>query len=443
MWSLGNTSPTGVFLNAGQFQFFFFFFEAIIKHIPAPTPRADHLQFLVTSQDHSDYLGPLAVGRMFSGSLTLGQQIIMCKDGTTSSPTRINKIYKFQGLSRYEVPEAHYGDICVLAGFENPISIGTTICELGHPLPLPYVQVDEPTMLMFVSVNDSPFAGKEGSLLTSRQIKERLEKELRTNVALRVEPTDSPETFKIAGRGQLHLGVLIENMRREGFELQLSAPEVILKTINGVVHEPIELVIIDIPSEYQGVIMENMGMRKANMVNMTSYDDGRMRLEYEIPARALLGFRSQFLTDTRGNGVASFSFSGYQPFKGEIQTRTKGAIVSMEAGAATGFALFNLQERGILFIPAGTPVYEGMVIGEYSRDRDLDVNACREKKLSNMRAVGHDEAVRLTPHREMGLENALEWLSEDELVEVTPQSIRLRKKILQQNLRPKRRDNSQ
>lgn len=410
-------------------------FDAILKHIPAPTAKADHLQFLTTSLDHSDFLGPIAIGRMFSGSLKVGQQVIGCKDDKVSAPTRITKIFKFLGLSKIEAPEANYGDIIAVTGFEKPIEIGTTLCEVGHPLPYSYVKVDEPTVSIYFSVNDSPFSGREGTFLTSRHLKDRLEKELRVNVALRVEPTSSPESFKVSGRGQLHLGVLVENMRREGFELQLSAPEVIYKTIDGVKCEPIERVLLDIPTESQGVVMENMGRRKAQMINMVTFDDGRMRLEYELPSRALLGFRSQFLTDTRGNGIMNFSFAGYQPYKGDIQTRIKGAMVSMEQGEVTGFALDNLQDRGILFVRPGDEVYEGMIIGENSREGDMDVNPCKEKKLTNMRASGTDEAIKLAPARVMELETCMEWIRPDELIEVTPNHIRLRKKILRAALR--------
>lgn len=410
-------------------------FEAIIKHIPAPKAKSEHLQFLTTSLDHSDFLGPIAIGRIFSGSVKVGQHVICCKDDKVSSPVKITKIYKFLGLNRVEADEAGVGDIVAMTGFPEPIAIGTTICEVGHPEPHPYVKVDEPTVSIYFSVNDSPFNGREGTFLTSRHLKERLEKELRVNVALRVEPTNSPESFKVSGRGQLHLGVLVENMRREGFELQLSAPEVIYKTINGTKHEPIEYVLLDIPQESQGTVMENMGRRKAQMIGMHMYDDGRMRLEYHVPSRALLGFRSQFLTDTRGNGIVNFSFHGYEPYKGDIQTRNKGAIVSMETGKATGFALDNLQERGILFIKPNDEVYEGMIIGESSRDDDMDVNPCKEKKLTNMRASGSDDAIKLAPAKTMDLEMCMEWIRPDELIEVTPSHIRLRKKILRAALR--------
>lgn len=410
-------------------------FQAILNHIPAPQARADHLQFLTTSLDHSDFLGGIAIGRIFSGSISVGQQVICCKDDKVSAPTKITKVYKFLGLNRVEADSAGVGDIVALTGFNEPLVIGSTICEVGHPLPLSYVKVDEPTVSIYFSVNDSPFSGREGTFLTSRHLKERLEKELRVNVALRVEPTSSPETFKVSGRGQLHLGILVENMRREGFELQLSAPEVIYKTINGVKHEPIEYVVLDIPQEYQGVIMENLGKRKAQMINMHMYDDGRMRLEYHVPSRALLGFRSVFLTDTRGNGIVNFMFHAYEPYKGDIQTRIKGAIVSMEKGEATGFALDNLQDRGILFIRAGEEIYEGMIIGESSRENDMDVNPCKEKKLSNMRASGSDEAIKLAPAKTMDLEMCMEWIRPDELIEVTPTHIRLRKKILKATFR--------
>jgi GTP-binding protein len=410
-------------------------FEAILKHVPAPVAKADHLQFLATSLDHSDFLGPIAIGRIFSGSIKVGQQVICCKDDVVSQPLKITKIYKFLGLSRVETDSAGTGDIVALTGFPEPVAIGTTVCEVGHPLPHPYVKVDEPTVSIYFSVNDSPFNGRDGNFLTSRHLKERLERELRVNVALRVEPTSSPESYKVSGRGQLHLGVLVENMRREGFELQLSAPEVIYKTINGVKNEPIEYVLLDIPQESQGTVMENMGRRKAQMIGMHMYDDGRMRLEYHVPSRALLGFRSQFLTDTRGNGIVNFSFHGYEPYKGDIQTRIKGAIVSMENGEATGFALDNLQERGILFIKPGDKIYEGMIIGEGSREGDMDVNPCKEKKLTNMRASGSDDAIKLAPCKNMDLEMCMEWIRPDELIEVTPQHIRLRKKQLRAVLR--------
>lgn len=409
-------------------------FKAIIDYIPAPTEEVDGLQFLVTSLDYSEYLGSLAIGRIFSGKVKLGDQVICCKDDVVGKPTKVTKMYKFLGVNRIETAEAEFGDIIAMAGFTDPLSIGTTVCHPDKPLPHSYVKVDEPTVTMYFSVNDSPFNGRDGKLLTSRQIKERLEKELKTNVALRVEATESPDVFKVSGRGQLHLGVLIENMRREGFELQVSAPQVIYKTIDGVKCEPIEYLVVDVPLNYQGVVMETLGTRKAEMKAMHPYDD-RIRIEFEVPSRALLGFRNQFLTDTRGTGIATFSFHSYQPYKGDIPTRSKGAIVSMETGTATGYALDSLQARGILFIQPTDKVYEGMIIGESSRDDDMDVNPCKEKKLTNMRASGTDDAIKLAPPRVMELETCMEWIRPDELMEVTPHHIRLRKKILKANMR--------
>lgn len=409
--------------------------DSIIHYIPAPVAKEKNLQFLVTNIDRSDFLGLIAIGKIISGSVQLGQQVICCKDDTIGQPTKITKLFMFQGLDRVDVNEAQYGDIVGMTGFSAPVTIGTTICQVGYPLPHPYVAIDEPTLSVYMSVNDSPFSGKEGTLLTSRQIKDRLEKELRTNVALRVEPTETPESFKVSGRGQLHLGILIETMRREGFELQVSSPQVIYKTIDGTKHEPIEQVIIDVPAEYQGTIMENIGRRKGELKNMITFDDGRVRLEYEVPARALLGFRSQFLTDTRGTGVVAMSFHGYQPYKGDVPTRNKGALVSMENGSVTGYALDNLQERGILFVRPTDEVYEGMIVGENSRDNDMEVNPCKGKKLTNMRASGSDDAIMLAPPRIMTLEQCIEWIRPDELIEVTPVNIRLRKRALKPHMR--------
>ncbi|MGB8467981.1 MAG: translational GTPase TypA [Candidatus Babeliales bacterium] len=409
--------------------------DTIIKTIPEPKPEADSLQLLVTSLDHSDFLGAILIGRIFSGTITVGQQVVCVKDDKVGRPTKITKIYVFEGLARTEVPSANYGDIVAVTGFSEPIEIGTTVCDVAHPLAHAYVSIDEPTLSVYVSVNDSPFSGKDGSLLTSRQIKDRLEKELKTNVALRVEPTDSPETFKVSGRGQLHLGILFENMRREGFEFQLSAPQVIYKTINGVKNEPIEYVVLEVDADHQGAVMAKLGTKKAELKVMDPLKNNRLRLEFEVPSRGLLGFRSQFLTDTRGTGIFNCHFLGYQPYKGDIPTRTKGALVSMEQGTTTNFALNNLQERGILFVGAAVPVYEGQIIGENSREGDMDVNPCKAKKLTNMRASGTDEQVRLEPPRIMELERCMEWIAPDELIEVTPNTIRLRKKQLRASLR--------
>ncbi|HJZ23584.1 MAG TPA: translational GTPase TypA [Candidatus Babeliales bacterium] len=407
--------------------------DAIIKDIPVPKERAQGLQFLVTSLGYSDFLGVIAIGRVFSGKIAVGDQIIACKDDQISRPTKITKMYRFEGTQQVETESASYGDIIALTGVED-IVIGTTLCHIDKPLPHEYIAIDEPTLTMNISVNDSPFNGREGTLLTSRQIKERLEKELKTNVALRVEPTGSPDVFKVSGRGQLHLGILIENMRREGFELQVSAPEVIYKTIDGHKYEPIEWLTIDVQEEHQGTIMDKLGRRKAELHNIHHYE-GRVRLEFEIPSRGLIGFKGQFLTDTRGTGLLNYSFHGYQPYKGDIPIRSKGALVSMESGVATPYALDALQDRGIMFIKPTQDVYEGMIIGEHSRENDLAVNPCKQKKLTNMRASGTDEAVRLAPPRVMELETCMEWIRPDELIEVTPQSIRLRKRILRESLR--------
>ncbi len=414
-------------------------FDAILEHIPVPKQEHDELQVLITNLDYSDYLGRIAVGRVFSGQISVNKQIITCKDTFVSQPAKIVKLYQFEGIKRIEVPTAEFGDIIAIAGVEEDIAIGSTLCDVGSPMPLPYVSVDEPTLSIYFSVNNSPFAGREGKLLTSRQIRERLEKETRINLALRIEDTDTPETMKVSGRGQLHLGILVETMRREGFELQLSAPEVIYKTVNGVKCEPFELLTIDVDEEYQGIVMENLGKRRALLENMEHHGTGKVRIEFKIPARGLIGFRSQFLTDTRGTGLMNHRFLAYQPHAGDIFGRTKGSMISMEMGTTTGYALDGLQPRGILFVGPAEEVYEGMIVGEHSRDNDLDVNPTKKKKLTNMRASGTDDAVKLTPPRVMGLEAALDWIQPDELIEVTPLSIRLRK----QHLRPGDRKRSE
>jgi len=405
-------------------------FDVILDHVPAPEPKEDSLQLLITNLDHSDYLGRIGIGRIFSGSVRLGDQVICCKDQHTSPIMKVTKLYQFEGLQRQEVESAQFGDIVAVAGFEEEITIGTTICEAETKCALPYVAIDEPTLAIYISVNSSPFSGREGKLLTSRQIRDRLFKELKTNVALRVEETDSAETFKVLGRGQLHLGILIENMRREGFELSVSAPEVIYKTINGVKSEPFELLTIDIEEQYQGVVMEGLGKRKAILANMNPYTQGKVRLEFKIPARGLLGFRSQFITNTRGTGLLNHRFLDYEPYAGNLVGRVNGALVSMESGTITGYALDGLQPRGILFTKPTDETYEGMIVGEHSRENDLEVNPTKCKKLTNMRASGSDDAVKLAPPKVMTLEEALEWINPDELIEVTPQSIRLRKKFL-------------
>jgi GTP-binding protein len=418
-------------------------FEVIVSALPGPPcdPRAI-VQFQVNNLDYNDYVGRLAIGRIVSGELRTASLYTLCRVDGSQVPCKIMQLYSWQGLKRVEVNAAQAGDVVAVAGIEE-IQIGETISDRETPKPLPAIRIDEPTIAMLFAVNTAPWSGREGQYVTSRRLRERLWAELRKNVSLRIEETDSPDSFRVMGRGELQLAILIETMRREGYELQVSKPTVITKEIDGKVQEPMESLLIDIPDDYIGVVSQLLAVRRGVMTKMDHLGSGRVRLEFSIPSRGLIGFRSHFLTDTRGTGIINTLFNGYAPWQGPIQSRTNGALVSDREGVAVPYALFHLQERGILFVPAGTPVYEGMVIGEYSRDRDLDVNACREKKLSNMRAVGHDEAVRLTPHREMGLEDALEWIAENELVEVTPQSIRLRKKILQQNLRPKRKDSSQ
>lgn len=405
-------------------------FDAIIDYIPAPkNMNPGNTQLLVTNLDYSEFLGPIAVGRVFSGSLAIGDSIICTKDNILSKPMKLTKLYRFLGVDKVETQSASYGDIVAVTGFSEQPQIGMTICLQSAILASPYVAIDEPTMAMYFSVNDSPFNGKEGKLLTSRHIRERLEKELRVNVALRVTDGDTADSFRVCGRGQLHLGVLIENMRREGFELQVSAPEVIYKIVNGVKCEPIEWLVVDILQEHQGNVVQLLGNKKAEMKVMEAYGNaGRMRIEFEVPSRGLLGFRSQFLTETRGTGIATFSFFGYAPVKGEIVTRTKGALIAMEGGQITSYALDTIQQRGVLFVKPADKIYKGQIIGENSRSEDLSVNPCREKKLTNMRASGSDDTVKIEPPRAMNLERCMEWITIDELIEVTPLNIRLRKK---------------
>ena len=411
-------------------------FDVICKHVPAPTQEDEKLRLLITNLDYSDYLGRIGIGRVMSGSLKVGQQVICCKGESAGKPANVTKVYQFEGLERVETELAEFGDIVAVSGasagssFEKDISIGTTICDVGVPCPVPYVDIDEPTITIFVSVNKSPFSGREGNLLTSRQIRDRLNKELKTNVALRVEDTDSTEAFKVSGRGQLHLGILIENMRREGFELAISAPHVIYKDIDGVKNEPFELLILDINEEHQGVVMEKLGQRKAELKNLVPEQNGKLRLEFKIPSRGLIGFRSQFITDTRGTGLMNQQFYGYEPYCGDIPRRTKGSLVSIETGSTTAYALDPLQSRGTLFVKAAAQVYEGMIVGEHNRTNDLDVNPTKKKKLTNMRASGSDDTVKLAPPKVMSLEESMEWINDDELIEVTPKSIRLRKKYL-------------
>jgi len=411
-------------------------FDAILKTIPAPEDNSsDILQLLVANIDYDDYVGRLAIGRIFSGTVKAGDTVVMVKGDDETTKTKVTSLYTFQGLERIAVKEARAGDIVALSGIEG-ITIGDTITSAETPKPLPRISVDEPTISMVFQVNTSPFAGKEGNYVTSRNLRERLEKELLYNVAIRVDFSGT-DSFTVMGRGELQLAIIIEIMRREGYELAVSMPETITKTIKGVVHEPMEVLVIDVPEEYVGVVTQQIGMRRGKMQKMQNNGYGRVRLEFRIPSRGLIGFRSQFLTDTRGTGLLNHLFDGYEPWQGIITKRQTGALVSDRAGKSTIYALFHLQPRGALFIKDNTQVYAGMIIGENSRDNDLDVNVIKEKKLTNIRASNADEALQLIPPNIMSLEQAIEFIKEDELVEVTPQSIRLRKKVLDMNKRPK------
>ncbi len=414
-------------------------FKTIIEHIPAPVGEMDKpLQLLVSNIDYDEYVGRIAIGRIDRGSIRTGQQAVICRRDGTTYQSKVSKLYRFEGLKRAESEKAELGDIVAVSGFSE-INIGETICDVEAPEPLPFVNIDEPTLSMTFSVNNSPLAGKEGTYVTSRHLRDRLFKEMETNVSLRVEETDTPDSFKVSGRGELHLSILIETMRRQGYEFQVSKPKVIMKEIDGVNYEPIELLMIDVPEEYMGVVMEKLGSRKAELVNMHSASEGYMRLEFKIPARGLIGYRSEFLTDTKGNGIMNHIFNGHEPYKGEISSRQRGSLVAWEDGEAVTYGLYNAQERGSLFITPGTRVYEGMVVGENARNEDIVVNVCKKKHVTNMRASGSDEALRLTPPRILSLEQALEFISDDELVEVTPKNIRLRKRILDTEQRAKAR----
>jgi GTP-binding protein len=404
-------------------------FETIVEKIPSPSGDASlPFKILVTTIDYNDYLGRLGIGRIEQGTIHLGSQMkVIHRDGTIDD-AKVTKIYTFHGLKRIEVEEASVGDIIALAGMED-VDIGETITDAADPTPLPFVTIEEPTLSMNFLVNNSPFAGQEGKFVTTRNLGERLARELRSNVSLRVELTDSPDAFKVSGRGELHLAILIETMRREGYEFQVSAPEVIYKRINDVLCEPVEHVIIDVPDEYVGIVIENLGSRKGMMKNMIQ-SSGNSRIEFIVPARGLLGFRSEFMTATKGTGILHHTVHGYEPFKGELSTRHRGAAVQLEDGIATAYAMWKLQERMTFFIEPGTKVYRGMIVGENAREEDIIVNVCKTKQLTNMRASGADEAIRLEPPKLLTLEQAIEWITDDEYLEVTPQSLRLRKKYL-------------
>src|SRR6187200_254217 len=413
-------------------------FDTIIDHTPRPRGKVDGpLQILVANLDSSDYLGRIAIGRVFNGSVKVGDPVTVCKLDGSFKDTRITKLFAFDGLKRVDIEQAAAGDIVCLAGLED-ITIGETIADIEHRKAMPVIAIDEPTVSMIFGVNTSPMSGRDGQFVTSRQIKDRLEKELLGNVSIKVEPTETPEQMKVLGRGELQLSILIEMMRREGFELQVSRPDIVTKEVKGKVMEPVEDLVIDVAEEFQGVVIATLGMRKGTMTKMVNHGSGRVRLEFRIPARGLIGFRSQFLTETKGTGIMNHIFAGWEPWHGAIPARATGALVADRAGVATAFAIWNLQERGEMFVEPGEPVYEGMLVGENARASDMDVNITKEKKQTNMRASTADEAVRLIPPRKLGLEQAIEFINDDELVEVTPKSIRLRKRVLQANMRPKR-----
>ncbi len=409
-------------------------FEEIIRTIPAPKGVSDGpLQMQVASLDYSDYVGRLGIGRVFSGTLKKGAQVSLCKLDGSVEKGKITALYTYEGLAKTETDAAYAGDVVALAGPES-FTIGETIADVEDPKALPPIHVDEPTLSMYFSVNSSPFAGKEGKFVTSRNIKERLEKEILYNVSIKIEPTESTDTFKVSGRGELQLAILIETMRREGFEIAVSRPEIIEKSIDGVRSEPYEMLFVDCPEDHIGVVTQKLGTRKGRMMKMVNHGTGRVRMEFEIPSRGLIGFRSDFLSDTRGTGIMNTLFMGYRPYCGDIPGRATGALVSDRRGKTTAYAIFHLQPRGEIFIDPGLEVYEGMIIGENARDEDMGVNVTKEKKLTNMRASGSDDALRIIPARRISLEQALEFIKEDELVEVTPASIRLRKKKLDKKL---------
>ena len=411
-------------------------FEEIVRSIPAPKFDPEMpLQMLVLNLDYSDYVGRLAIGRVVNGSLRTRQDVVLVRGDGAQVKSKVTNLYAFEGLERAEVQEAGPGDIVALAGFEE-VHIGETVTDPDDPRPLPPVLVDEPTVSMVFSVNASPFAGQEGKYVTSRNLKDRLERELLTNVSLKVEPGDTPDAFVVSGRGELQMAILVEMMRREGFELAVSKPEVITRSVDGATQEPMERLVIDCPEEFVGVVTQKIGTRRGRMMNMVNHGTGRVRLEYRIPSRGLIGFRSQFLTDTRGTGLLNHLFDGWEAWTGDIPHRTTGALVADRAGKVTPYAIEHVQDRGEIFVEPNDRVYEGMIVGENSREQDIDVNMVREKKLTNMRSVGED-ALRLVPVHRLSLEQALEWIRDDELLEVTPTSLRLRKRILAANMRPR------
>ena len=425
-------------------------FDAVVEHVPPPRGNPDApLQLLVANLDSSDYVGRIAIGRIFNGRVKIGDPVAVCKLDQAVQETKVTKLYAFDGLKRIDIQDAAAGDIVCLAGIDD-ITIGETIADVEHRVAIPPIAIDEPTVSMIFGVNTSPMAGRDGQYVTSRQLRDRLDRELLGNVSIRLEPTESPEQVKVVGRGELQLSILIEMMRREGYEIQVSRPDIVTKEIKGAIVEPVEELVIDVPEDHQGVVIAQVGERKGVLTKMVNHSptrrggrsasSARVRLEFRIPARGMIGFRSQFMTDTKGTGIMNHIFSSWEPWHGAIPARANGALVADRAGVATSYAIFNLQERGEIFIEPATVVYEGMIIGENARPNDMDVNVTKEKKQTNMRASTADEAIRLIPPRKLGLEQAIEFINDDELVEITPVSIRLRKRILAANMRPKPKD---
>ena len=410
--------------------------DAIIQYVPAPAGKAQApLQLMVSTLDYDSYIGRIAIGRLHNGTLGRGEEVVVTRGGTGKlQKETVTQLFVFENLKRVAANTADVGEIVALAGMDN-VEIGDTITSVEQPSPLPPLEVDQPTLMMLFRVNDSPFAGREGKYLTSRHLRDRLEREKRVNVALRVRETDSPDVFEVAGRGELHLSILIESMRREGYEMAVSKPQVIFHESDADLLEPLERLVVDIPTEYMGMIMDNLGNRRGQLLNMTESGNNRLKLEFTVPTRGLMGFASEFLTETKGNGVMHYTFHGYGPYRGDIPQRTNGAIVAWEKGEATTYAINNIQERGILFIRPGTMVYEGMIIGEHCRDTDLDVNIAKKKHVTNMRSATADIAPKIDEPRTLSLEEALAFIAEDELVEITPKSLRLRKAILQRSKR--------
>ncbi|MDD6394735.1 MAG: GTP-binding protein, partial [Firmicutes bacterium] len=412
-------------------------FEAIINQVPAPQGDiAGPLQILFSNIDYDDYVGRIGIGRVERGSVKTGQQVTLCRHDGTTKNVKVTKLYQFEGLKRVEADSASLGDLICVSGIAD-LNIGETACSPDCIEPLPFVKIDEPTVSMMFMVNSSPFSGKEGKYVTSRNIRDRLFKEVETNVAMRVEETDSTDCFKVSGRGELHLSILIETMRRQNYEFQVSRPQVIYKEINGKKCEPMELLMIEVPQEYVGAVMEKLGTRKAEMLNMDTRESGITHLEFRIPARGLMGYRSDFLTDTNGNGIMNHIFDGYEPYKGDIVVRQQGSLIAHETGESTAYGLWNSQDRGRMFIGPNVPVYEGMIVGASPKSEDIVVNVCKKKHVTNTRASGSDEALRLVPHTVLSLEQCLEFIADDELVEVTPKSIRMRKVILDKTQRMK------